>query len=595
MLKAPVVAALLLVTLIGQACNWDNEGIENRPAIATLEPIATFVPIARQASPTLVPIARQASTSSEHTDEAGTPKPAAEARFSNPTPRIPTPPATEIHPTRLRLASSIRVNPTPTQPPIRTLPTTQPPIHNLPTPVPPPTLEDAIPQWAYENVPSLTQYILSLPWAADSLTAFELNTIQRLIRYVRIDLDPAIDQAIDAHLLVDPDPFAIDIIQEIQSFQYAPEVTDPRQIQFEHRLINLPLRGKTNLLILRAQPGSPIAMDLLENAVRSAEQFMAIPFPTDQVTLQFTKSNVPKGYDGSFTAGTFSGGQVQILPTHDQHALMTTHYSTGNELRLAEIIAHEIAHYYWHHHTDWINEGMANTLESYSENARVGTAIPLSGTPCTAYKSIIELENASPKQSEFSKYECNYSMGQSLFLDLRNTLGDQQFGQSARRLYKTRTAPTIESVKSAFATSDGALNIVNRHYYGEPYPPSIKPSPQLPTVQVTSASLHLEREQTLPPWDRTPITSISASHYYGPLVLDVTVPSHGQGSRPYGTLTVEHTESSWTQQRIIEIPRGGGSLHRIGPKRTPWLPGTYRATLDQNGNTLAEISWAVTP
>ena len=508
MLKAPVVAALLLVTLIGQACNWDNEGIENRPAIATLEPIATFVPIARQASPTLVPIARPASTSSEHTDETRTPKPAAEARFSNPTPRTPTPPATDTHPTRLRLASSIRANHTPTQPPIRT----------LPTPVPPPTLEDAIPQWAYENVPSLTQYILSLPWATDSLTPFELNTIQRLIRYVRNDLDPASDQAIDAHLLVNPDPFAIDIIQEIQSFQDAPEVTDPRQIQFERRLINLPLRGKTNLLILRAQPGSPIAMDLLENAVRSAEQFMAIPFPTDQVTLQFTKSSVPKGYSGSFTAGTFSGGQVHILPTHDQHALMTTHYSTGNELRLAQTIAHEIAHYYWHHHTDWINEGMANTLESYSENARVGTAIPLSRTPCTVYKSIIELETAPPKQSEFSKFECNYSMGESLFLDLRNILGEQQFIQSARRLYKTRTAPTIESVKSAFATSDGALNVVNRHYYGQTDPPSIKPSPQLATKQVTSASLHLEREQILPPWDRTPITSISASHYYGPLV-----------------------------------------------------------------------------
>ena len=584
-LKAPIVSALLLVILIGQACNWDNEGIENHRAIATLEPIGTFVPIARQASPTLVPIAKQASTSSEHTDEAGTPKPAAEARFSNPTPRTPIPPATDIHPTRLRLALNIQVKPTPTQPPIRT----------LPTPVPPPTIEDAIPQWAYEKVPSLTQYILSLPWATDSLTPFELNTIQRLIRYVRTDLDPAIDQAIDSHLLVDPHPFAIDIIQEIQSFQSAPEITDPRQIQFEHRVINLPLRGQTNLMILRAQPGSLIAMDLLENAVRSAEQFMAVPFPTDQVTLRFTKNNITKGYAGSYAEGTFSGGQVQILPTHDQHALMTTHYSSGNELLLAQIIAHEISHYYWHHHRNWINEGMANTLEAFIENARVGTAITPSSPRCTHYRTIMELETALSKRSEFSKFECNYSMGESLFLDLRNVLGDQQFLQSAQRLYKTRTAPNIESVKSAFSTSDGTLNVINRHYYGQPPLPGIETSPQPPPDQVASVSLRLEREQTLPPWDYTPLTSISASHYYGPIILVVTGTSRSRGSQPVATLTVEHTESSWAEQSFIEIHQSVGILYRIGPKRTPWLQGTYRATIEQTGDTIAEISWAVTP
>ena len=344
-----------------------------------------------------------------------------------------------------------------------------------------------------------------------------------------------------------------------------------------------------------------MAKNLLENAVRSAERFMGIPFPTDQVTLRFTKLNVPKNYAGSFTSGTFSGGQVQILPTYDQHPLVTTHYSPGNEKRLAEIITHEVAHYYWHHHAAWINEGMAEIIEAYIENDRVGIPIASSKPRCTIYQSIIELEIDSPTVSKISKYLCNYTMGKSFFLDLRDILGNQKFIQSVRQLYKTRTTPHIESVKSTFPNSGETPKVINQHYYVDPNPQSIKPSPQLPTIQLTSANLHLEREQTLPPWDKTPLRSISASKYYGPIVLLVTTSSHtGQDSWQmvwgnYVTLTVKHAESDWSEQRIIEAATGASSLHRIGPRRTPWLPGNYLASIEQQGKKLAEISWTVTP
>ena len=408
----------------------------------------------------------------------------------------------------------------------------------------------------------------------------------------------AIEHAKKEHLLTGPDPFAMDIIQRIGFFESAPEVTDPRQIQVEQRLINLPLRGQTNLLILRAQPGSEVAMDLLESSVRSAERFMNIPFPTDQVTLQFTKANVEEGYAGSFST-SFLVGAVQILPRYDQHALVTTHYSPGNEKELAEIIAHEVAHYYWHHYASWINEGMADTLTSYIENDRVGTPIAFSRSPCSEYQSIIELEIDSPRPSEFSKFLCNYSMGQSLFLDIRGIIGSQEFIQGARRLYKTRTAPHIESVKSAFPNSGDMPRVINQHYYRDSDPESTEQSPQLPTIKLTSASLHLQRRQTLPPWDRTHLSSFSASRYHGPIMLFVTVPPQGQGSQPYVTLTVEHPESAWSEQRIIEaagLPESrSSSRHEIGPRRTPWTPGKYLASIEQYGKKLAEISWTVTP
>ena len=123
------------------------------------------------------------------------------------------------------------------------------------TPVHSPTAEDAIPEWAYEKHPSLTEYILNLPWASGKLTAFEVNIIELLVRYAVVHSN-GIEYAINEDLLAEPDPLAINIIQEFASFESAPEVADPRQIKIERRLINLPLRGQTNLLILRAQPGS---------------------------------------------------------------------------------------------------------------------------------------------------------------------------------------------------------------------------------------------------------------------------------------------------------------------------------------------------
>ena len=547
---------------IDKAVNATVEAMSKKQSAHNPTAVTPATPTSTIASPTSAPLVEKQSS-----------------RANLPT--TPTPPA----PTRSHIPSTQELRGATQTPPTLT------PVHS-------PTAEDAIPEWAYEKHPSLTEYILNLPWASGKLTAFEINIIELLVRYAVIRSN-GIEYAINERILAEPDPFAIDIIQEFGSFESAPEVVDPRQIKVERRLINLPLRGQTNLLILRAQPGSEVAMDLLENAVRSAERFMDVPFPTDQVTLRFTELNVPKGYAGTFGADTFSGGQVQILPTYDQHTRMTTHYSPGNEKHLAEIIAHEVAHYYWHHQANWINEGMADTLSSYIENDRVNTPIALSKPPCSTYRSIIELEIDSPKPSEFSKFLCNYSMGQSLLLDLRDILGNQEFIQSVRRLYKTRTAPHIESVKSAFPNSSETREVINQHYYGDANPQSIKPSHQLPIVQLTSASLHLEREQTLPPWNKTPLRSLSASKYYGPTVLIVTTPPHAQGSQQYVTLTVKHAESDWSEQRMIGHSTLAGfatsSPHRIGPRRTPWLPGNYLASIEQQGKKLAEISWTVTP
>ena len=117
MLKVPIAAALLLVTLLGQACTSDNigetngqEGVENRPAIATL-----------------VPIARRASTSAEQTNQASTPKHAAEGTIPStetPNARFGQTQELTIPETTIDLATPTR--PAPTQMAVQA-PTTEPP------------------------------------------------------------------------------------------------------------------------------------------------------------------------------------------------------------------------------------------------------------------------------------------------------------------------------------------------------------------------------------------------------------------------------------------------------------------------------------
>ena len=406
-----------------------------------------------------------------------------------------------------------------------------------------PTAEEPIPEWAHQHLPALTEYLLEQPWVTDTLTAFELHTVELLLRD-GVSQANAIELAIEEGLLSGPDPFAMDIIQSIHGFGSAPEVTDPKQIQVEHRTINLPLRGQTNLLILRAQPGSKVSMDLLENAVKEAERFMDVPFPTDQVTLEFTKG---KDSGHEFRDGQFKGddwsGKVQVNPMHDQHALVTTNYSPGNEKRLAEVIAHEVAHYYWNHHITWIDEGMAETLMSYIENDRVGGPIALSSPECRWYPGLFFLENDSTLRREYDKFQCNYTLGQSLFLAIEASIGKEEFLRGARRLYHTRFTPSIESVRAAFPNSGGTPEIINYHYYGDPdsYDVDNPPQPmQLPTAQLTSVRLRLERMQTFPPWDFTPISSFSASKYHGPIILVVGTQDYGQGGKPYLALTIKH-------------------------------------------------------
>ena len=181
----------------------------------------------------------------------------------------------------------------------------------------------------------------------------------------------------------------------------------------ERRTVRLPLAGEVELAIFRTRQGLSGSMDLLENAVREAENLMGKPLP-------FTRY-VGVVYDESASDfGTHFATYIGIHPTYEAD----TH-----------LLAHEVAHYYWRDfNSDWIHEGMAELMVLAIENRRVGTPVKVTRRPCRYARSIKELEEIAPERGE-PAFSCNYSLGEGLFVSLLRALGEDDFWEGARRLY----------------------------------------------------------------------------------------------------------------------------------------------------------------
>ena len=99
------------------------------------------------------------------------------------------------------------------------------------------------------------------------------------------------------------------------------------------------------------------------------------------------------------------------------------------------VIAHEVAHYYWRGNSDWIDEGAADFLASISEHERIDTEIGVTNNPCASAKTISELEDLDPEDLGEKGFNCNYYLGESLFVDLYHGLSEDTFREGFRNLY----------------------------------------------------------------------------------------------------------------------------------------------------------------
>ena len=220
---------------------------------------------------------------------------------------------------------------------------------------------------------------------------------------------------------------------------------DPDKTTVERRTVELPLAGEIDLAIVRTYLGVKRSMDLLESAVREAENLMGEPFPTQYVGLLYENAL------SSHAAGGNNRTIMVIRPEYDRTEYdVYGGYSPG-------IIAHEVAHYYWRGNADWVDEGMAELMASAIENRRVGTPVKVTRPPCEFAQSLKELEALAPKPGE-DAFRCNYSLGEGLFVSLLRTQGKDSFWEGARNLYTASPGAGIEEVRQAFGPK--ASNVI---------------------------------------------------------------------------------------------------------------------------------------
>ena len=233
-----------------------------------------------------------------------------------------------------------------------------------------------------------------------------------------------------------------------------PGSLDPDRVMVEQRTITLPLTGEVLLTISRTRLGAARSMDLLEHSVRTIESLMGTPFPTKYVGVLY--DDYVLGF-----AGVNFGTHVAILRKYD-----VSEGDPHSEIS-GLIIAHEVAHYYWSSNLPWIDEGLSQAMVRLVEHVRVGTPVEPRYVPCPYVRTIAELEALAPNPGD-DEFHCN-SLGEGLFLDLYDMLGEADFLRKVSQLYAKSLvqAVGIEEVREAFGAEDGAASaVIDRWYYG---------------------------------------------------------------------------------------------------------------------------------
>ena len=376
---------------------------------------------------------------------------------------------------------------------------------------------------------------------------------------------------------------------------------DSSKVLLERRIITLPLSGDVILFIIRTSPGTERSMDLLEHSVRSVEEYMGAPLPTNYVGLLY-ENTVPESF-----AGANFGTHIAILPKFDVDDGTTDAEFAGSN------IAHEVAHYYWSGNANWVDEGAAEFMASIVERDRTGRSIGATNSPCPHARNIVELESLKITQDSI-EYGCNYSLGERLFLDLNRTLGDTQFQQGFRELYIASAARDdtdddgsvsigIEHVMQAFRLGEIATNtVITRWYDGtEPYDLSNVHAgpvdPSLPSINGRIDNAYITTVAKGPA-----VSKFSAQDVTDRVYLTLKY-SYSVSGDPHEVALeiVEYYEDGFVFQRrrstlTAEDKYSGGTiLFSVGSPPGEWAPGRYVVYVYAGERKVAEVEYEVTP
>ena len=278
--------------------------------------------------------------------------------------------------------------------------------------------------------------VLGMPFLStvESVDASAVDALRHLLReaperFLRVVTHPSLSGGITDSW--------VHVIVVLSASDFNPELVDNlldlSKVNVETRLIDLPLAGNIEMAIVRTRPGSRLSMDMLEQSVRRAEEFMRTPLPIGHVTLLF-EDNL--GGWGGLNLATY----IAIVTSQDEDA---------NALH---VLSHEVAHYYWRGDRGWLDEGAATLMSRFlKDDPPARWAEPLS-FPYYVTANIAELERLRDEGTDRPIIHSYYVLGSRLFSDLYRTLGDDAFRDGFRNLYMLSedVRAGIEEVKTAF-------------------------------------------------------------------------------------------------------------------------------------------------
>ena len=327
--------------------------------------------------------------------------------------------------------------------------------------------------WSGRNIPELAGEILGESWVLDEISSDEATVIQNLYWIARPEDETFQQQVVEAAIGILDMPFlesvesadalAMKSLQRLENnnttdflgimshptisdgisdeeakivvllggtYTYRPESVDfllrGTGVYLEERVIELPHSGEVLLTIIRIRDQITPSMDFLEHSVRTIDEFMGEPLPTNYIAYFF---------DDAVLAD--AGGQH--FGTHITSKLIYDVENGHSWKHTPSHIAHEVGHYYFTgSNRRWIDEGAADLLSSVSEYARIGTPVDVTSNPCASAKTISEIERLAyggESIEDWKAYRCNYPLGERLFVDLYDSLGEETFRQGFRNLY----------------------------------------------------------------------------------------------------------------------------------------------------------------
>ena len=365
---------------------------------------------------------------------------------------------------------------------------------------------------------------------------------------------------------------------------------DPGRVIVETRTIDLPVSGEVVLAIIRTSPGVPRSMSLLEQAVRSIESMMAAPLPTNYVGLLY-QDIIPLR-----AGGVNSGTHIAMRPRYD-----IDDGSDDAEVA-AHLTTHEVAHYYWTGNLAWIDEGMAELLATLVQHDRANYPVEARNWPCPYMRTIVQLEALAPDQRA-DEFDCNYSLGERIFLDLLRAHGKEQFFTAIRELYaRSRTQDTtttdsgatlgIEHIRQAFPSGNAATaTAIDRWYHGtEPYDLShLDLGPSDPTLPAINGRVD---EAYLSGVDIVGWRHFTLEYSYNISKPRVELPLEIMERYEDGFVVRHRTANLTAQNRFTE------SAQRLflgpPPSTHDWPAGRYTIQIYHDNRQIADLTYQVT-